>query len=137
VRSYKSRSFAEHAFRSLKAVDIEIRPIYHCRSDRVKGHILLCMLAYHVEGHVRQALAPILFDDHHRVGAQAARTSVIAPALISEAARSKLRAKTTEDGLPLHSFRTLLHDLAALTKIDVRFQDMYQLVTIFANASEA
>ena len=81
VRSYKDLSRAERAFRSLKTVDLEIRPIHHRLPDRVRGHVLLCMLAYYVEWHMRQALAPVLFDDHQRDEAAAARTSIVAPAV--------------------------------------------------------
>ena len=80
VRVYKSLSQAERAFRSIKTVDLEIRPIHHRLSDRVRAHVLLCMLAYYLEWHMRQALAPILFDDHQRAEATAARASIVAPA---------------------------------------------------------
>src|SRR6478672_10133252 len=76
VRVYKSLSQAERAFRSIKTVDLEIRPIHHRLSDRVRAHVLLCMLAYYLEWHMRQALAPILFDDHQRAEAAAARSSI-------------------------------------------------------------
>ena len=85
VRSYKDLSRAERAFRSLKTVDLEIRPIHHRLPDRVRAHVLLCMLAYYVEWHMRQVLAPVLFDDHQR-DAAAARTSIVAPAQRSTAA---------------------------------------------------
>jgi hypothetical protein len=136
VKAYKSLSSVERAFRSLKTLDIEIRPIYRYRSDRVKGHVLLCMSAYYVEWRMRQALAPILFDDHDREGAQAARASVVAPAKVSEAALAKVRARAADDGLPLHGFRTLLQDLAGLTKNEVRFRDVKRPVTMYANATE-
>jgi hypothetical protein len=116
VRVYKSLSQAERAFRSIKTVDLEIRPIHHRLSDRVRAHVLLCMLAYYLEWHMRQALAPILFDDHQRAEAAAARTSIVAPAQRSKAARRKAATKRTDDGLPVHSFQSLLAELATFTR---------------------
>jgi hypothetical protein len=116
VRVYKSLSQAERAFRSIKTVDLEIRPIHHRLSDRVRAHVLLCMLAYYLEWHMRQALAPILFDDHHRAEATAARSSIVAPAQRSKAARRKAATKRTADGLPVHSFQSLLAELATFTR---------------------
>ena len=80
VRAYKDLSQAERAFRSLKTVDLEVRPIHHRLPDRVRAHVLLCMLAYYLEWHMRQALAPVLFDDHQRDQAAVARASIVAPA---------------------------------------------------------
>jgi transposase len=116
VRAYKSLSQAERAFRSIKTVDLEIRPIHHRLPDRVRAHVLLCMLAYYLEWHMRQALAPILFDDHQRAEAAAARSSIVAPAQRSQAARRKAVTKRTEDGLPVHSFQSLLTELATFTR---------------------
>lgn len=116
VRAYKSLARVERAFRSIKTIDLEIRPIYHWASPRVRAHVLLCMLAYHLEWHMRQALAPILFDDHHRAAAEASRTSPVAKAEPSPAAKRKARKKCTDDGQPVHSFRTLLADLATLAR---------------------
>ena len=79
------------------------------------------MLAYYLEWHMRQALAPLLFDDHDRAAAAAQRTSPVAKAEVSPAARRKHNTKRTEDGLPVHSFRSLLADLATLTRNQVRF----------------
>lgn len=132
VRAYKGLSSAERAFRSLKTVDLQIRPVYHYKSDRVRGHVLLCMLAYYVEWHMRQALAPILFDDHDPQGAQQAWTSVVAPAARSEAVRRKLATRKTDDGMPLHSFKTLMDDLATVTRNTVRFPGVEQSIYIFA-----
>ena len=89
VRVYKSLSQAERAFRSIKTVDLEIRPIHHRLSDRVRAHVLLCMLACYLEWHMRQARAHILFDDHHRAEAAAARSSIVAPAQRSKAAAAR------------------------------------------------
>jgi transposase len=121
VRAYKSLANVERAFRSLKTVDLDIRPIFHWVSPRVRAHVFLCMLAYHLEWHMRQALAPILFDDHDRAAGEAQRPSPVAKARPSPAAKRKAKTKRTDDGLPVHSFRTLLADLATLTRNTVRW----------------
>jgi hypothetical protein len=97
-------------------VDLKIRPIHHRLAPRVKAHVVLCMLAYYVEWHMRQALAPMLFDAHDPGAGQAARDSEVAPAQRSPAAQRKAASKKTEDGLPVHSFQTLLADLATISK---------------------
>ena len=116
VRAYKRLSTVERAFRSLKTVDLKVRPIFHHAANRVRAHVFLCMLAYYVEWHMRQRLKPLLFDDDDAAAAEAARPSVVAPAAVSESAREKARSKRTADGLPVHSFRTLLGDLATVAK---------------------
>jgi len=116
VAAYKSLAGVERAFRSIKTVDLEVRPIYHRLADRVRAHVFLCMLAYHLEWHMRQALASVLFEDHDREGAAARRSSIIAPATRSKAAHRKIALKRTDDGLPVHSFHTLLADLATFTR---------------------
>jgi hypothetical protein len=121
VHSYKALSTVERAFRSCKTVDIEVRPIYHWNEDRVRAHVFLCLLAYHLEWHMRQALAPVLFDDHDRVAAQTQRRSPVSKATVSSAARRKAATKRTADGHPVHSFRTLLSDLATVTRNTVSF----------------
>ena len=113
VRAYKRLAQVERAFRSLKSVDLHLRPIYHRLPDRVRAHVLLCLLAYHVEWHMRQALAPLLFDDEQR-GEEP--SSPVAPAERSAAARAKARRKRTPDGLPVQSFQNWLKDLATITK---------------------
>jgi hypothetical protein len=120
VAAYKSLAQIERAFRSTKTVDLEIRPIHHRTEPRVRAHVFICMLAYYVEWHVRQALAPILHDDHDREAARAARRSIVAPSEISERAKSKKQTRRTEDGLPVQSFQSLLAHLATLTKNRVR-----------------
>jgi hypothetical protein len=120
VRAYKDLSTVERASRCLKTVDLKIRPIFHWLDDRIRAHVSLCMLAYYVEWHMRQKLAPLLFDDHARDEAEAMRASIVQPAPRSDAARAKDKSKETEDGLPVHSFRTLLDDLATLAKNRVR-----------------
>ncbi len=116
VRAYKRLSAVERAFRSLKTVDLKVRPVFHRTADRVRAHVFLCMLAYYVEWHMRARLKPLLFDDHDPAAAAAARASIVAPAKVSEAAKEKARGKRTADGLPVHSFRTLLRDLATITR---------------------
>jgi transposase len=116
VASYKSLSGVERAFRSLKTVDLHVRPIHHRLPDRVRAHILLCMLAYYVEWHMRQLLAPLLFDDHDKTAAESARASVVAPAQRSAVALRKAATKKTDDGFPVHSFQTLLGDMATIVK---------------------
>ena len=115
VRSYKQLSHVERAFRSLKTVDLKVRPIHHRLEDRVRAHVFLCMLAYYVEWHMRRKLAPLLFEDHDKKAATLRRESVVKPALRSEAAERKAATKRDDDGLPVHSFRSLLSDLATLT----------------------
>ncbi len=114
VRAYKDLSKVERAFRSLKSVDLKVRPLHHRRADRVRAHVLLCMLAYYVEWHMRRALAPLLFDDHDPAAAERQRASIVAPARRSPAALAKAGRKRTDDDLPVHSFRTLLTDLGTL-----------------------
>ena len=123
VASYKSLSGVERAFRSLKTVDLQVRPIHHRLPDRVRAHILLCMLAYYVEWHMRQLLAPILFDDDDRAQAQAARASIVAPAQRSASAKLKALTKETADGLKVHSFQTLMGDLATIVKNKIQPTD--------------
>jgi len=130
VRAYKSLAGVERAFRSLKTVDLDIRPIFHWVSPRVRAHVFLCMLAYHLEWHMRQALAAILFDDHDRAAGEALRPSPVAKARPSPAAKRKAKTKRTNDGLPVHSFRTLLADLATLTRNTVRWANAPVMVLL-------
>jgi transposase len=116
VRSYKSLSAVERAFRSYKTVDLHVRPIYHRLAERVRAHVFLCMLAYYVEWHMRRKLAPLLFDDEEPEVGQELRSSLVAPAQRSPSAKRKARTKKTAEGLPVHSFSTLLKDLSTLTK---------------------
>ncbi|MDQ2818355.1 MAG: IS1634 family transposase [Candidatus Eremiobacteraeota bacterium] len=118
VRAYKSLALVERAFRSIKTVDLALRPVFHWTPPRVRAHVLLCMLAYYLEWHMRQPLAPMLFDDHDRAAAEAERTSPVAKAKVSKAAQSKASTQRVDVGgsvQPVHSFRTLLGDLATLT----------------------
>ena len=117
VTAYKSLSRVERAFRSIKTVDLEIRPIFHWASPQVKAHVFLCMLAYHVEHHMRSKLAPLLYDDTDRETAARMRDSVVAKAQRSPAAIAKETSGRTEDGLPVQSFQSLLADLATYCRI--------------------
>ena len=114
VAAYKSLAHVERAFRSIKTVDLNVRPVFHYSESRVRAHVFLCMLAYYVEWHMRQRLKPMLFDDEQLDLASAARASAVAKAVRSEHAKDKDASKTADDGLPLHSFRTLLKDLGTL-----------------------
>ncbi len=116
VRAYKRLSVVERAFRSLKTVDLKVRPIYHRAAGRVRAHVLLCMLAYYVEWHMRERLKPLLFDDDDAAAAAAARPSIVAPAEVSRSAKNKAQRKRNASGCPVHSFRTLLDDLATVAK---------------------
>jgi Transposase DDE domain len=117
VGAYKSLAQVERAFRSLKTVDIHLRPIFHWTAPRVRAHVLLCMLAYHVEHHMRARLAPMLFDETDHEAAAAIRASIVAKAERSEAAKRKQTTGRTDDGLPVHSFQSLLADLATYARI--------------------
>jgi transposase len=116
VRAYKSLSTVEQAFRSYKTVDLKVRPIYHRLEQRVKAHVFLCMLAYYVEWHMRKALAPLLFDDEKVTVELEEKSSIVAPSKRSKKARAKAATKKTSEKLPVHSFRTLMADLATIVK---------------------
>ena len=121
VKAYKQLSVVEQAFRSLKTVDLKIRPIFHHLADRVKAHVFLCMLAYYVEWHMRQKLAPMLFDDDDKQTAERLRPSPVKAAQASAKAKRKAATKKSQpDDLPVHSFQTLLADLATVTRNTVR-----------------
>ena len=112
VRAYKRLSRVERAFRGLKAVDLRVRPIHHHTSDRVRAHVFLCMLAYHVQWQLERAWAPLLFRDEERPELD----DPVAPAERSDAALAKARTQRLPDGSPVHSFGTLLGELATLTR---------------------
>ena len=116
VASYKRLSKVERAFRCLKTVDLKVRPIFHRLEDRVRAHVFICMLSYYAEWHMRQSLSPILFEDDDKEAAERARRSVVAPAERSDSAKAKVAERRTADDFPVHSFHTLLSDLATLTK---------------------
>jgi hypothetical protein len=123
VSTYKSLAHVERAFRSIKTAGLDVRPVHHRLAGRVRAHVFLCMLAYYVVWHMRKALAPLLFDDHDRENAGKGRSSPVAAAKASAAAKAKAASRKTAGGLPVHSFRTLLQDLATLTRNTVRFGD--------------
>jgi len=114
VRNYKSLANVERAFRSLKTIDLKVRPIHHRTADRVRAHILLCMLAYYVEWHMREAWRELMFADMDQA-AKATRDPV-APAKRSKAALRKVSRHTLEDGTPAHSFATLIEELSTLVR---------------------
>ncbi len=118
VEACKSLAGVERAFRNAKG-DLRIRPVHVYSADRVRAHVFLCMLALHVEWHMRRRLAPMLFEDDDREGARARRNSPVGPAGVSDSAKAKAGTKRTPDGLPVHSFRTLLADLGTLTLNEV------------------
>ncbi len=122
VSTYKSLSRVERAFRSMKSVDLHVRPIYHFNDDRIRAHVFLCMLAYYVEWHLRDRLRELLFDDDDREAAQKSRRSVVAPAKRSKSAREKDATLRTASGLPVQSFQDLLKDLATLNRNTVRLE---------------
>ena len=112
VRRYKSLSQVERAFRSIKTIDLKVRPIYHYLEPRVRAHLFLCMLAYYVEWHMREAWRPLLFCDEDQE-AKSTRDPV-APAQRSEAALEKVHTKRLDDGTPVHSFQSLIHSLSGI-----------------------
>ena len=113
VSSYKSLASVERAFRAFNT-DLDIRPIRHRTEERVRSHVFLRMCSYYVTFHMEQALSPLLFRDDDKQAAAAARTSPVAPALRSTSALSKAATKRTADRLPVHSFQSLLADLATI-----------------------
>ena len=114
VRHYKALSQVERAFRSLKTIDLHVRPIHHHLADRVRSHIFLCMLAYYVEWHMREAWRELMFADTDQL-AKATRDPV-APAKRSKAALAKAASHALDDGTPAHSFSTLMAELATLVR---------------------
>jgi hypothetical protein len=118
----------------MKTVDLEIRPVFHWTAPRVRAHVLLCMLAYYLEWHMRRALAPVLFDDEDKAAAEALRASPVAKAQVSDAARKKAYTRLSDPAhgevLPVHSFRTLLADLGTLTKNRVCFGGKNELTVL-------
>ncbi len=121
VRTYKSLSQVERAFRCLKGIDVLVRPIRHRTEARVPAHIFLCVLAYYVEWHMRRALAPILFEDHDLPAARPRRDPVL-PAQPTASATAKKATHTTQDGLPVHSFESLIAELASRARNTYRLK---------------
>jgi len=120
VRGYKSLATVERAFRCLKGLDLRVRPIYLRLEDHVRGHLLVCMLAYYVEWHMRQALTPLLFHDEE-LDVDRKRRDPVDPAQPSQDVRRKKKLRVTADGLPLHSFGSLL------TELSTRFRNTCRL----------
>jgi transposase len=121
VRNYKSLANVERAFRSIKTIDLKVRPIHHRLADRVRSHIFLCMLAYYVEWHMREAWRELMFADTDQQ-AKATRDPV-APAQRSESARAKVASLTLDDDTPAHSFSTLMAELSTIVRNTCRTQD--------------
>ena len=119
VEAYKSLARVERAFRSLKTSQLQLRPVYVYSEDHVRAHVLLCLLAYYLEWHLRQRLAPLLFEEQDRETARRRRNSPVEPAQVSDSTQAKAASKQTADGLPVHSLTTLLADLATLTLNEV------------------
>ena len=117
VAAYKDLSRVEDAFRSLKSIDLEIRPIYHRLEQRVRAHAFLCLLAEHLVFHLRAAWAPLTFADQEK---DAPRADAVAKARRGGAAEAKARTQKTADGATCHSFHTLLEHLATLTRNTIR-----------------
>ena len=115
VEAYKSLVNVERAFLSMKTSRLQIRPIHVYKEDHIRAHVFLCMLAWHVERHMRQKLAPILFQDDDKEKARAQRASPVKPAKVSKTAKKKAAQKRTPTGIPIHSFTTLINNLGTLT----------------------
>ena len=120
VRSYKSLANVEKAFRNLKTVDLQVRPIFHSDEEMVRAHIFICMLGYYVDWHLREALAPMLFAEEDREAAEAKRENIVAPAQRSEATLSKVGSKVDWQGRPVHSLGTLLGHLSSMVSSTFR-----------------
>jgi len=129
VRTYKRLALVERLFRTLKGIDLRIRPIFHRLDPRVRAHIFLCLLAYYVEWHMRKAWAPLLFDDEE-LDAARRRRDPVAPAQPSPSARRKKITRTTHDGLPVNDFPTLLANLALYSRNLCRTKTAKHPVTV-------
>ena len=131
VLNYKNLAKVERAFRSMKSIDLHIRPIRHWNDDRIRAHVFLCMLAYYVEWHMRVALRELIFDDDDIDGAQTTRKSVVAPAERSKSAKKKDATRRTPEDLPVQSFQDLLKDMATLARNIIQLESsaskFYQL----------
>ena len=132
VAAYKDLARVERAFRSLKTIDLHLRPIHHWLVTRVRAHVFLCMLACHVEWHMRERLKPILFDDEDPAAAARERASIVAPAQPSPTALRKRASKLTANGTPAHSFQSLLRDLATCTlnEMTTTLNDAYSFTIV-------
>jgi len=117
IQAYKNLANVEKGFLSLKAIDIDIRPVRHYTENRVRAHVFLCFLAAHLTWHLRRTLAELTYTDQNRP----ARTDPVAPPVRSEPAQQKTARRTTTDGLPLHSYQSLLGHLATLTRNHLQY----------------
>ena len=126
VATYKSLARVERDFRSIKAIDLDLRPIHHWTQDRVRAHVFICMLASYLVWHLRQAWAPLTFTDENRPEA----ADPVAPAQRSKDADAKAATKTTTDELPARSFTALLDHLATLTRNHLRVAGHDQLLSV-------
>jgi transposase/ribosomal protein L35 len=144
VRSYKSLAEVERAFRCLKGIDLLVRPIHHRTEERVPTHIFLCLLAYYVEWHLRRAWAPLLFEDEERWEERKRRDPIL-PAKPSPSAQAKKTSRQTVEGLPVHSFQSLLAELASRARVtyelksgasNLRFQQVPEPTPLQARAYE-
>jgi transposase len=132
VLTYKRLTQVERAFRTIKTVDLEVRPIHHRLEDRVRAHVFLCMLAYYVEWEMRRRLRPLTFTDEHPEQAAEERASAVAPAGRSRSARKKAAVKVNDAGEPARCFRAVLQDLATLTRNSLRASPGAPLVEVLA-----
>jgi transposase len=130
VGAYKSLAQVERAFRTLKGVDMQVRPVYHWLDERVRAHVFLCMLAYYVEFHMRNALAPILFADHQPE--DRARASIVQPAEPSAAAKAKIKKRQTVEGTRIMAWHDLMEHLATLTVNETALPGSTQTIRILA-----
>jgi len=121
VRNYKNLAYVEQAFRTLKSIDLLISPIHHSISQRVRAHILLCMLVYYVEWHMRKALAPLLFDDD-TLSEERKRRDLVAPAKPRSSTKKKKCLHKTDERWSIHSFKTLLNEMGTLCRNQCRFK---------------
>jgi hypothetical protein len=117
IRAYKALTNVEKDFRSIKTIDIDLRPVYHHLEHRVRGHVFLCFLAAHLTWHLRRTLAELIYTDENPV----TRDDPVAPAIRSQAAKTKLSTRTSTTGLPLHTYQGLLDHLATLTRNDIQY----------------
>ena len=131
VNTYKSLARVERDFRSIKSIDLDLRPIHHWTADRVRAHVFICMLAAHLAFHLRRAWAPLAFTDEHRPEP----ADPVAPAKRSSAAQLKASTGTTAAGAPAYSFTGLLNHLATLTRNDIRYGTQPNTPTIPALAT--
>ena len=130
VRSYKNLARVEQVFRTFKSIDLRVRPIYHHYAERVRAHIFLCLLAYYVEWHMRQARAPLLFDDEE-LSQDRKERDPIKPAVSSKSAMKKKSTKTNTEGLPVHSFRSLVMELGTRSRNRCRQKSAPESPVIF------